>query len=115
MECCDGERDDIAHRHVAEPLGPVQHKHGNRPGGQHRRHGCLGGEAAGSHHPRMPGRVNIQVFSPYLYRFRNLVERFFNKLNHFRAITTRFEKHDDNYLALVKLVAARIWMRFISR
>jgi transposase len=63
----------------------------------------------------MPGRVNVPVFSPYLYRLRNLVERFFNKLKHFRAIATRFEKHDANYLALVKLAAARIWMRFISR
>jgi transposase len=49
----------------------------------------------------MPGRVNIPSFSPYLYRFRNLVERFFNKLKHFRAVATRFEKHDANYLAPV--------------
>jgi transposase len=63
----------------------------------------------------MPGRVNVPVFSPHLYRLRNLVERFFNKLKHFRAIATRFEKHDANYLALVKLAAARIWMRFMSR
>jgi transposase len=60
-------------------------------------------------------RVNIPAFSPFLYRFRNLVECFFNKLKHFRAITTRSEKHDANYLALVKLAAARIWMRFMSR
>ena len=60
----------------------------------------------------MPGRVNIPVFSPFLYRLRNLVERFFNKLKHFRAIATRFEKHDANYLAVLKLAAARIWMRF---
>jgi transposase len=63
----------------------------------------------------MPGRVNIPVFSPFLYRLRNLVERFFNKLRHFRAIATRFEKHDANYLALVKLAAVKIWMRFMSR
>jgi transposase len=63
----------------------------------------------------MPGRVNVPAFSPYLYRFRNLVERFFNKLKHFRAVATRFEKHDANYLALVKLAATRIWMRFMSR
>ncbi len=63
----------------------------------------------------MPGRVNIPAFSPFLYRFRNLVERFFNKLKHSRAIATRFEKHDANYLALIKLAAARIWMRFMSR
>jgi transposase len=63
----------------------------------------------------MPNRVNIPQFSKKLYRKRNLVERFFNKLKHFRAIATRFEKHDANYLALVKLASARIWMRFMSR
>jgi transposase len=56
-------------------------------------------------------RINIPAFSPFLYRYRNLVERFFNKLKHFRAVATRFEKHDANYLALIKLAAARIWMR----
>lgn len=63
----------------------------------------------------MPNRVNIPAFSPWLYRYRNLIERFFSKLKHFRAIATRFEKHDANYLALVKLAASRIWMRFMSR
>lgn len=63
----------------------------------------------------MPGRVNIPAFSAFLYRYRNLVERFFNKLKHFRAVATRYEKHDANYLALIKLAAARIWMRFMSR
>ena len=60
----------------------------------------------------MPGRKTAPAFSPFLYRYRNLVERFFNKLKHFRAVATRFEKHDANYLALVKLAASRIWMRF---
>jgi len=46
-----------------------------------------------------------------LSRYRNLVERFFNKLKHFRAVATRFEKHDENYLALVKLAATRIRIR----
>jgi transposase len=63
----------------------------------------------------MPRRVNIPAFSPFLYRFRNLVERFFSKLKHFRAIATRFERHDANYLGLVKLAAIKIWMRFMSR
>ena len=31
----------------------------------------------------MPGRVHIPAFSPFLYRYRNLVERFFSKLKHF--------------------------------
>ena len=63
----------------------------------------------------LANRKNIPVFSAFLYRYRNLVERFFNKLKHFRAVATRYEKHDANYLALVKLASARIWMRFMSR
>ncbi len=56
-------------------------------------------------------RKETPAFSPFLYRYRNLVERFFNKLKHFRAIATRFEKLPENYLALVKLAAIRIWLR----
>jgi transposase len=56
-------------------------------------------------------RVRKPAFSPFLYRYRNLVERFFNKLKHFRAVATRYEKHASNYLALVKLAATRIWLR----
>jgi transposase len=56
-------------------------------------------------------RIDPPAFSPFLYRYRNLVERFFNKLKHFRAIATRYEKHAANYLALVKLAAIRIWLR----
>lgn len=56
-------------------------------------------------------RLDKPAFSPFLYRSRNRVERFFNKLKHFRAVATRYEKHAANYLALVKLAATRIWMR----
>jgi len=55
------------------------------------------------------------AFSAFLYRYRNLDECFFNKIKHFRAIATRYEKHDANYLALVKFASTRIWVRFMSR
>jgi transposase len=60
----------------------------------------------------MPNRKNVPAFSGFLYRYRNLVERFFNKLKHFRAVATRYDKDPENYLAAVKLASARIWMRF---
>ena len=60
----------------------------------------------------MPNRLNLPAFSNRLYRYRNLVERFFNKLKHFRAVATRYDKRDDNFLAAVKLASVRIWMRF---
>ena len=60
----------------------------------------------------MPHRVDPPAFSAWLYRQRNQVERFFNKLKHFRAAATRYDKRDDNYLASVKLASLRIWLRF---
>jgi len=63
----------------------------------------------------MTGRKRTLPFSPWLYRQRNLVERFFSKLKHYRAVATRYEKHAENFLAAVKLAATRIWMRFMSR
>jgi transposase len=43
-----------------------------------------------------------------LYRERNLVERFFNKIKQFRAIATRYDKLARNFLAGVHLVASLI-------
>ncbi len=63
----------------------------------------------------MPNRVEPPVFSPFLYRYRNLVERFFNRLKHYRAIATRYDKHAANYLAPVKLASIRIWLRHYVR
>jgi transposase len=60
----------------------------------------------------MPNRKNVPAFSPFLYRYRNLVERFFNKIKHYRAVATRYDKTPENFLAGVKLASLRIWMRF---
>ena len=51
------------------------------------------------------------LFSKTLYRERNLVERFFSKLKHFRRIATRYDKLADNFLAMVKLASMRLWLR----
>lgn len=59
----------------------------------------------------MPNRKRIPAFDRALSRKRNLVNRFFNKLKHFRAIATRYDKTDDNFLASVQLAAIRICLR----
>jgi transposase len=74
----------------------------------------IAGQGAWANVRPMPNRKRILPFSRFLYRYRNVVERFFSKIKHYRAVATRYEKHDDNYLAIVKLAAARIWMRFMS-
>jgi len=60
----------------------------------------------------MPTRKNVPSFSSHLYRYRNLVERFFNKIKHYRAVATGYDKRPENFLAGVKLASLRIWMRF---
>jgi transposase len=48
-------------------------------------------------------------FSKALYRQRNLIERFFSKLKHFRRIAPRYDKLAENFLAMVKLASMRLW------
>ena len=64
--------------------------------------------------PNIPDKANRKekhCFSKTLYKERNRVERFFNKIKHFRRIATRFEKLAENFLAMIKLASIRIWLR----
>ncbi|WP_157672635.1 IS5 family transposase, partial [Chelatococcus daeguensis] len=61
--------------------------------------------------PPKRNRKDPICFSRHLYKARNLVERFFNKIKHFRRIATRFDKTAENFLAAVKLASIRIWLR----
>ncbi|MDW8399239.1 MAG: transposase, partial [Acetobacteraceae bacterium] len=59
-------------------------------------------------------RKQITV-APALYRQRNLIERCFNRLKHFRRPATRFDKLARNDLTTAALAAIRFWTRFESR
>ena len=50
-------------------------------------------------------------FSPLLYRARNRIERFFNRIKQCRRIATRYDKLAENFLAFIKLAAIRLWVR----
>ena len=65
-----------------------------------------------AHIPTQRDRKVQRSVDATLYRKRNLVERFFNKLKHFRKIATRYEKTARNYLAAVLIASSRIWLRF---
>ena len=70
-------------------------------------------EAAGAV-PNIPSMVHRRwkpCFSPVFYRARNRIERFFNRIKHIRRIATRYEKHASNFLAMLKLAAAHLWLR----
>jgi transposase len=61
--------------------------------------------------PPASRRVQDITYSKRLYKQRNLIERFFNKLKQFRHICTRFDRHALNYLAMAKLASVRLWLR----
>lgn len=63
------------------------------------------------HIPTQRDRKPQRQVDPALYRQRNLVERFFAKLKHFRKVATRYEKTARNYLAAVLIACSRLWMR----
>ena len=58
--------------------------------------------------PPKTNRKDSFVSSRWVYRQRNLVERFFNRIKQFRGIATQYNKRPENHLAAVKLIAARI-------
>ena len=45
-----------------------------------------------------------------LYRERNLVERFFQKIKEFRAIATRYDKLACTFLGALQFISAIIWL-----
>jgi transposase len=61
--------------------------------------------------PPKSNRKDPICFSKHLYKARNLVERFFNKIKHYRRIATRYDTTAENFLAALKLIAVRVWLR----
>lgn len=60
--------------------------------------------------PPRSTRKAIFAFSRWVYRQRNLVERFFNRLKQMRGLATRYDRRPDNFLAAIKIAAVRIWI-----
>ncbi|WP_246682624.1 IS5 family transposase [Mesorhizobium sp. B3-2-1] len=62
----------------------------------------------------IPPKRNRKHQRPYdadLYKERNIIERFFNKLKQFRRVATRYDKLLANFMGFVKLAAIAIWLR----
>ena len=71
---------------------------------------CARGGALANTPPKS-NRRSKPYFSTWLYRERNLIERFFSKLKHFRRVATRYDKLAENLLAMVQLASMRLWLR----
>ncbi len=56
--------------------------------------------------PRRTTTASWRTFDATIYKDRNLIERFFGKITHFRRTATRYDKLARNYADFLNLVAA---------
>ena len=64
--------------------------------------------------PNKTNRNKRYRWTKAIYRERNRVERFFNKLKQFRRIATRYDKLGATFFAFIQLAAVRISLRLIE-
>jgi len=57
--------------------------------------------------PVIPARKGTRRrrYNRKLYKTRNIVERFFGRVKHYRRVATRYDKTDPNYLGFVCLAS----------
>ena len=61
--------------------------------------------------PPKRNRTIKRPYEPELYKERNIIERFFNKLKQFRRVATRYDKLLANFMGFVKLAAIAIRLK----
>lgn len=62
----------------------------------------------------IPSKADRKTPIPHdkeMYKWRHLVENFFQKIKEFRRIATRYEKTDPSFAAMIHLVAAFLALR----
>ncbi len=64
----------------------------------------------------IPAKSNRRNPAPHdleKYRWRNLVERLFNKLKNWRRVATRYDKTKESYLGFVALASIKLGIPFV--
>lgn len=61
--------------------------------------------------PPRSNRSEQRAYDRHMYKERHLVECFFCKIKEFRRVSTRFEKLEATFLAMVTIASCLIWLR----
>ena len=64
----------------------------------------------------IPAKKNRRTPIPHnhqRYRWRNLIERLFNKLKNWRRVATRYDKTAESYLGFVAIASVKLWLPFV--
>jgi transposase len=62
--------------------------------------------------PAKSNRRNPISHNRVKYKWRNLIERLFNKLKNWRRVATRYDKTRESYLGFVALASIKLWIPF---
>ena len=60
--------------------------------------------------PPRSNRIAPRTFDRHIYKSRNLIERFFNRIKQFRRIATRYDKLAKSFLSFIHLACAFVWL-----
>ena len=71
----------------------------------------LDGQGSTAVIPPHPSRARAPAYDRDLYKERHLVECFFSRIKQFRRIATRYEKTARNFLAMITIACAMVWLR----
>lgn len=61
--------------------------------------------------PPKANRKMPRTYDQELYKERNIIERMFNKLKHFRRIATRYDKLAASFMAWLNIAAITLWLK----
>ncbi len=61
--------------------------------------------------PPKSNRKTERKYDKDLYKERNLIERLFNKLKHFRRIATRYDKTALSFMSFLNIAAIYLWLK----
>jgi transposase len=60
--------------------------------------------------PPRSNRNTLREYDVHQYKHRNLIERLFCRMKHFRRIATRYDKLAQRFASFIALVAAFVWL-----
>lgn len=63
--------------------------------------------------PARRNRRNPAAYDRLKYRWRNQIERLFNKLKNWRRVATRYDKTAESYIGFVCLASVLLWIPFV--
>jgi transposase len=63
--------------------------------------------------PAKSNRCNPVPHDRAKYRWRNQIERLFNKLKNWRRVATRYDKTAESYVGFVSLASVLLWLPFV--